>query len=209
MKNGQYAGTVIAVREKNGYHDSDFLALVPGPSGGFGWVETGTTRFGGGFVATVDATDDVIDAYEAWHDTKVAEVREAQAQYDARKIGVGSTVRVIGGRKHKGKTGTVTWFGKDEYARSKIATHFRVGIVPTDGDGERFFVPARYVEVEVDGAWVEPENAIEIHNGFGSGASPTAVAWAMGMYPRPADVRVKAAQNRQYAADHPGMGVIE
>jgi hypothetical protein len=206
MKNGQYAGTVIAVREKNGYDDSDFLALVPGPSGGFVWVETGTTRFAGGFIATVDATDEVIDAYEAWYTKHKDEANKAQAAHDARKVGVGSKVQVIGGRKHKGKIGRVTWFGKDEYVRSKASTHYRIGITTVEGD--RFFVPVRYVEVEVAGEWVEPTNAIESHNGF-SGASAAAIGWAMGMYPGPADVRAKAAQTREYEAAHPGMGVIE
>lgn len=74
---------------------------------------------------------------------------------------VGRNVIVIGGRKHKGKSGEVFYHAKDKFIKDlyrysndmQIAVMeargkhgFRVGIRTIDG--ERFFVPAEYVEVQ-------------------------------------------------------------
>jgi len=60
----QYVGAVIALREANGYHDSDFFALVWDADKGEAFeVEYGSTRgaYTGG--ASVDATPEVLAAY--------------------------------------------------------------------------------------------------------------------------------------------------
>jgi hypothetical protein len=73
---------------------------------------------------------------------------------------VGTTVRIVEGRKHVGKVGRVVWHGVDRFrgrqygdsyvqaATEVMGRHgYRVGV---DVDGERFFVPADYTMVCVD-----------------------------------------------------------
>lgn len=155
----KYEGRVIAVTERNGYDDSDFLALVESDAGGFGWITTGSTAYGGGWIATPNATEEVKARYAEWYAGRKAVAEAAQAAYDERVVKVGSEVRVVGGRKHKGQSGVVVWFGKDQYKSTRTTEVFRVGIQPADG-GEKFFVPVEQVEVSTSSGWAEPANRL-------------------------------------------------
>jgi hypothetical protein len=70
----------------------------------------------------------------------------------------GKRVKIVGGRKHKGKEGVVFWHGRDPFEGRRYGSEmqqvlsnaigmfgFRSGI-QTD-DGEKFFVPSEYCEV--------------------------------------------------------------
>ena len=154
--NKNYTGKVVATRENNGAYDSDFLALVETDEGTFTWVTTGSTAYGGGFVAQVDATPDVLARYADFYETKKAAALTAQATYEEALVKVGSTVRVDGGRKYKGKSGTVTWYGEDKFRSDRQATFFRAKV--QTADGESFFVPADYLAVQTSsGEYVEAQ----------------------------------------------------
>lgn len=181
--NHQYTGKVIATREDNGAYDSDFLAFVETDEGEFTWVTTGSTRFGGGFVAKVDATPDVFARYAVFYEGKHAAALVKQAAYEEALIQVGSTVRVDRGRKHKGETGTVTWYGEDKYKSSRRATFFRARV--QTASGESFFIPADYLAVQTSGGdYVEAKET----SLFDSRIAPTgcsAALFAMTAFPAP------------------------
>jgi hypothetical protein len=154
--NKNYTGQVIATRENNGAYDSDFLALIETDEGAFTWVTTGSTAVGGGFIAQVDATPDVLARYADFYETKKAAALAVQAAYEQTLVKAGSTVLVTGGRKYKGKTGTVTWYGEDKFRSDRRATFFRAKV--ETADGESFFVPADYLAVQTSsGEFVEAQ----------------------------------------------------
>lgn len=181
--NKEYTGKVVATREMNGAYDSDFLALVETDEGTFTWVTTGSTAYGDGFIAKVDATDDVLDRYADFYETKYAAALAAQEAYEEALVKVGSTVRVDGGRKYKGKTGTVTWYGEDKFKSTQRATFFRAKV--QTADGESFFVPADYLAVQTSsGEFVEAKET----SLFASRIAPaglSAVLFAMTEFPAP------------------------
>lgn len=178
-----YEGRVIAFREDNGYDDSDFYALVETDEGGFAWIGTGSTRCGGGWVATPNATDEVKARYAAWYAKKYEWAMTEQAAYEETLVKVGSTVRVDGGRKYTGRTGTVTWYGEDKYRSSSLVTQYRAKVQTVTG--ESFFVPASYLMVLTStGEYAYPGNAA-------SGQMPagtSAAVWVLAQYPAPRTV---------------------
>jgi hypothetical protein len=150
----KYEGRILANRENNGYNDSDFSALVEAAPGVFKWVEFATTRFycEWSYTAPLDATDEVLDRYEEAQRANAARIARELQDIENRECHVGSRVRVVGGRKHKGAEGTVFWRGIDKFKTSQLFTYYRIGI---DTDNGRIFVPVRQCEVLVDGQWVE------------------------------------------------------
>jgi hypothetical protein len=122
----KYIGAVLATRERNYYDDSDFYAVV--------WdeedqcvkqVEYATTRFGGGGVACVDATPEVIEKAKKFYAPILAKglIRDSQNDYEKRvkefkEFHTGTVVRVkrtIKSRKQglipEGYTGVLVWQG--------------------------------------------------------------------------------------------------
>lgn len=143
-----YVGRVLALREENGYDDSDFVALC--------WddekekvvrVVYATTRcWTYRNSAVVDAPDELRRAIA---DRVVARVVADVPNVVAGVRGTvckGAGVRVVAGRKYVGREGKVFWCGEkaDRYSRR---TEVRCGVEDTDGD--RFFLPASQVEVTV------------------------------------------------------------
>lgn len=130
-----YEGQVVALREMNGYDDSDFYAVVM-PAGATepGEVFYNTTR---GYMdghAVVDATDEAAAAYASYRNRKREEYRAAvkaredeAAAAEAARPRRGDTVKVVKGRKvPKGTTGSVVWTGEGAYGP-------RVGLKDADG----------------------------------------------------------------------------
>jgi hypothetical protein len=124
-----HVGVVLEDRERNGYSDSDFYAVV--------WnhekqctehVEYATTR---GWTypnhCKVDATPEVLAAYRAWSEKKRAEYRQLEADREAKRVARGKTLRVVKGRKvAKGTVGLCFWHGAGNYG-------MRVGIKDSAG----------------------------------------------------------------------------
>lgn len=146
-------GEVLALRERNGYDDSDFLALVGDPkTGEASWVEYATTR---GWTypnsATVDATPELIEAYKAnckakseAFAAKLAAVRSCDAKF--------GTVVVVKAARGKaaalnGTEGEVCWEGPGFGYGSPARLGLRLL------DGSKVFVNA--TQVQVKGATAE------------------------------------------------------
>lgn len=135
FENGEtaYKGAVLQTRERNGYHDSDFYAVV--------WdgndlceVEYASTRFptyNAG--AVIDATEEVwAQVGEYCRDHLLAQV-EAGTSAAARKLYKGAYVQVVAGRKvPRGTTGILFWIGsKTKYTHHATPTR-KGGIATSD-----------------------------------------------------------------------------
>lgn len=143
-----YEGRVLALRERNGYDDSDFVALCwDDDEGKVVTVTYATTRswtYLNG--AVVDASpelrrriaDTIVADMARFVPDIVAEVRAEVVR--------GATVKVTGGRKYIGREGKVFWQGttRNQYSRRDEK---RVGVDTVEGD--RIFLPAWQVEVTV------------------------------------------------------------
>lgn len=175
----KYVGAVLETRERNGYDDSDFYAVV--------WdeaeqrvkeVEYGSTRFWTyPNYAKVDATDEVKAKARAYAYQKALEQAKGEAVAQAKTPAVGKSVKVLKG-KQKGKEGVVFWakeqgnpFAPRYSWRAKPA--LRVGV---DTGTERFFTAGTNVEVTNPQDYVKPLSEVEQaarywSNGLGAGAS--------------------------------------
>jgi hypothetical protein len=136
----EYEGAVLGKFERNGYDDSDFLAVV--------WtgevvttVEYATTRgwtyYNG---ATVDATDEVKALAAEWMAATGIDRYRREDVAAALDVAVGKRVRVTKGRKVPvGTEGTICWLGDDNYSRCYYnnnggrALKRRVGLKLEDG----------------------------------------------------------------------------
>lgn len=162
-----YVGAVISTHERNGYHDSDFYAIV--------WdsaeqkpkqIEYATTR---GWCypnqAVEDATPEVMSQYNAYclEQRRLAAERLEKAK--AKIPSHGKTVKVVAGRKLPiGTVADVFWIGVNKFKPQRydkrnyeaILTHeaesfeifadyFNVGLRLLDGT--KVFVSAKNVEV--------------------------------------------------------------
>lgn len=147
-----HVGLVLSLRERNGYDDSDFYALVWNPEKGAPEeIEYASTRgwtYPNG--AAVDATPEVQAAYQAYLDARHAEYVARVNAEEAKKPTKGKTVKVVRGRKVKpGIVGRVFWFG---ICHNKFSgrDEKRVGI--ETAAGEKIFLKADYVEVQLEAA---------------------------------------------------------
>jgi hypothetical protein len=160
-----HQGLVLAEREANGYHDSDFYATVwNAEKGKPEEIMWGTTR---GWTypnrCSVDASPEIKALYEGYSEKQRA---EARARYEAEKAKMpepGRKVRVIKGRKLPiGTIAESVWLGEDVYKKSKYDSglsgllpfsyypdQYRVGLRLLDGS--RVFVSAANVEVINEG----------------------------------------------------------
>ncbi len=180
-----YAGRVLSWREDNGYDDSDFYALVQ-EGDGFRWIMYASTRYHpGGYAATVDATPEVCAAYTAWYAEMSARAEAAEEIRRQSEVSVGREVRIINGRKHKGKSGTVTWYGKCRYTSSRRIIAYRVLVETPEGDS--FFCPADYCAVETSDGWKPCTNARRYHSSLRMGAAPE--SYLLSQYPDPSRLR--------------------
>lgn len=95
-----YKGAVLADREENGYHDSDFYAVV--------WdeieqrckkIEYNTTRFAGGGSCSIDATEEVKQKAQEWLEEYYFRTLLDKSKRQSKMPEEGKRVRVVRGRK--------------------------------------------------------------------------------------------------------------
>ena len=121
----RYEGCVLTTRERNGYDDSDFYAIV--------WDEAqqcvheheySSTRYAGGGNAVVDATEETIEKVYQYCCALFTEQVKQEAVKDATRFNMGRPVRVVKAVKRakdarnnapKGMTGTVTQVSDGTY----------------------------------------------------------------------------------------------
>ena len=171
-----YTGAVLMEYENNGYHDSDFFAVV-WTGAELKTIQFATTRAGCGkaFATKVDATPETWAKVGEFCKSHMIDILESDAQAKAREISKGKRVRVMKGRKVKpGTEGVVFWIGQPQKFGYYSAPVTKIGIATTDrketakkrnGKGvyERYadveFVNAAHCEV------IEPDNHID-HTGL-------------------------------------------
>lgn len=174
-----HVGCVIEKYERNGYDDSDFVAVVwDEESQSVQHIEYATTR---GWTycnsATVDVTPENLAKAEAYMRAKAFQrwkddnLKQAEMPYKGR------LVKVIKGRKVKpGTTGEVFWFGEDQYKAAQrnrynrynpyaglvgkyFKDRYRIGIKWSDAKGEhKEFVSAENVEVINPQSYLIPDD---------------------------------------------------
>lgn len=139
-----YRGAVLDDRERNGYDDSDFYAVVWDEAAGtVRTVDYASTRYGGGGSCQIDATEEVREKARAWYRPIVAEhirkADEAKRAKQASHFRVGDVVRVARGRKvPKGTEGSIRWMGKSYYGGMRV-------MIVTE-TGEKFFTAAKNLD---------------------------------------------------------------
>lgn len=140
-----HKGLVLALREENGYDDSDFYAVVWDASEGRPrdvlYASTRAWTYSNG--ATVDATAAVRAAYDAYLRRQAVERAQALTEREQRTVRKGKTVRVVGGVKVPvGLVGTCHWIGEGYRGRT------RVGL--TTADGTAYWTDVKNVEVVLE-----------------------------------------------------------
>ncbi len=116
-----FTGCVLGVTENNGYHDSDFFAIVwDNEQNCVRTIEDGTTRFyAPSKYSRPDASIEVLEKARAWWASEIGPKKAKEALLArANAIEIGSIVKVVKGRKiPKDTVGEVAWKGKDVYNR--------------------------------------------------------------------------------------------
>lgn len=150
MRTEAWTGMTVAVREKNGYDDSDWIATY---WDGEKFVEDlcGTTRFAFPLSAHVDAPAEIMELWVIECKRRADEAKKIRLEKIANDPTVGKRVEIVKGRKHVGKIGIIYWRGYN-----KFKTYYKNGYnqpennqilaVRTDSN-EQFFVPMEYAQV--------------------------------------------------------------
>lgn len=125
-----HIGLVLETREENGYDDSDFYAVVwnaeKGETEKVYYASTRGWTYPNG--ANVDATEDVVTAYNAWLDKRRAEYAAQKVAAEAAVVRRGKMVVVFKGRKVPiGTTGEIFWLGAGNHSE-------RVGLKDSAGN---------------------------------------------------------------------------
>ena len=148
-----HEGAVLCTYERNGYHDSDFYAMVfDAAANEVRTIEYGTTRgwtYHNG--ATVDADEATVEAAVAAQEPAVRERVRAKMEAEAAELTREARVeftRAFNGKKQasvaKGATGTVFWTGPCRFNQHTT----RVGVnLPGDGETVSVFVNANTLAV--------------------------------------------------------------
>lgn len=126
-----FTGCVLGVTENNGYHDSDFFAIVwDNEQNCVRTIEDGTTRaYAPSKYHRPDASIEVLEKARAWWASEIGPKKAKEALLArANAIEIGSIVKAVKGRKiPKGTVGEVVWKGKDAYNRYATRIGIKVG----------------------------------------------------------------------------------
>lgn len=147
-KNGveSYKGCVLAEYENNGYNDSDFYAIVwDYETSRLKSIMFGTTRAGGDWGCSVDATPEVVTlAKEAKKQQKDLDNSRYNYYFDGVATkGKTATVANLTGKKAEinNRQGVIFWVGSDKFGTKY---DLRVGI---EIDGVKHFISGKNVFV--------------------------------------------------------------
>lgn len=144
-----YKGCVLAEYENNGYDDSDFFAIVwDYATDSLKSVMFGTTRAGGDWGCSVDATPEVVALAKQ---QKEANVAADKARFDALRNHMADKGKLATVSGVKGKNaglnnsqGLIFWVGADSYAPHYAKDAVRVGI---EVNGQKHFVSGKNIFV--------------------------------------------------------------
>ena len=125
-----YVGRVLETYEENGYHDSDFYAVVwDDETNSILHKQYATTRFyTNGYGAKVEATPDDIAKATAERKARFLKSAIEKDEETAKTVAKGKMVEINRGRKNRGIIGEVFWVGNPEKFSYYSKEHRSVGI---------------------------------------------------------------------------------
>ena len=125
-----YVGRVLETYEENGYHDSDFYAVVwDDETESILHKQYATTRFySNGYGAKIDATPEVIAKATAERKARFLKSAIEKDEETAKTVAKGKMVEINRGRKNRGIIGEVFWVGNPEKFSYYSKEHRSVGI---------------------------------------------------------------------------------
>lgn len=144
-----YKGCVLAEYENNGYNDSDFYAVVwDYATDSIKTVMYGTTRAGGNWGCSIDATPEVVALAKQF---KKEQVDADTARFNGYQNNIADKGKLatIAGAKGKNShlnnsQGVIFWVGADSYAPHYAKDALRVGI---EVDGQKYFLNGKNIFV--------------------------------------------------------------
>ena len=126
-----HVGTTLSTYEVNGYHDSDWYAVVYNEqTGKLDHVEFATTRFPCNAECKVDATPEIAQKALKVMTEQILKGLIARKEKELSAVNVGSQVLISKGRTAKGKTGEIFWIGGEQ--RYGYNTVRKVGVKFSD-----------------------------------------------------------------------------
>ena len=125
-----YVGRVLETYEENGYHDSDFYAIVwDDETNSLIHKQFATTRFySNGYGATIDATPEIIEKATAERKERFLKSTIENDQETAKSIVKGKMVEINRGRKNRGIIGEIFWVGNPDKFSYYAKEHRSIGI---------------------------------------------------------------------------------
>ena len=125
-----YVGRVLETYEENGYHDSDFYAVVwDDETESIIHKQYATTRFySNGYGAKIDATPEVVAKATAERKARFLKSAIEKDEETAKTVAKGKMVEINRGRKNRGIIGEVFWVGNPEKFSYYSKEHRSVGI---------------------------------------------------------------------------------
>ena len=125
-----YVGRVLETYEENGYHDSDFYAVVwDDETESIIHKQYATTRFySNGYGAKIDATPEIIEKATAERKARFLKSAIEKDEETAKTVAKGKMVEINRGRKNRGIIGEVFWVGNPEKFSYYAKEHRSVGI---------------------------------------------------------------------------------
>ena len=125
-----YVGKVLETYEENGYHDSDFYAVVwDDETNSLIHKQFATTRFySNGYGATIDATPEIIEKATAERKNRFLKSAIEADEETAKTVAKGKMVEINRGRKNRGIIGEVFWVGNPDKFSYYAKEHRSVGI---------------------------------------------------------------------------------
>jgi hypothetical protein len=125
-----YVGRVLETYEENGYHDSDFYAIVwDDETNSLIHKQFATTRFySNGYGAKIDATPEIVEKATAERKNRFLKSAIENDEEKAKTITKGKMVEINRGRKNRGIIGEVFWVGNPDKFSYYAKEHRSVGI---------------------------------------------------------------------------------
>ena len=147
-----FEGRVLCEYEKNGYNDSDFFAVVwNDETDSLKVIEYGSTRHGGYYGCTVDATPETVAKAREFKENILARERFEKEQLMSGFAEKGKLATVANAKGKNARfnncQGVIFWEGVDKFAPHYLAKHGANRRVGIEFDGEKAFFSGDEVHV--------------------------------------------------------------
>jgi hypothetical protein len=147
-----FEGRVLCEYEKNGYNDSDFFAVVwNDETDSIKVIEYGSTRHGGYYGCSIDATPETIAKAKEWKANVLAAEKFEKDLLISGLAEKGKLATVANAKgknaRFNGMQGVVFWEGVDKFAPHYLAKYGANRRVGLEFDGEKAFFSGEEVHV--------------------------------------------------------------